>query len=64
VEPKDLKQPEVEDLTVDRYLDIKSELKLLKKMQGDYEKKIELLTKEKEDFQTKNLTSRNKLVEC
>jgi alpha-D-ribose 1-methylphosphonate 5-triphosphate synthase subunit PhnI len=54
----------VEDLTVDRYLDIKGELKLLKKMQGDYEKKIESLTKEKEDFQAKNLTSRNKLIEC
>lgn len=60
----DTKANEPEDLTVDRYLEIKNELKLLKKMQGDYEKKMEVLTKEKEDLAGKNLASRNKLLDC
>lgn len=33
-------------------------------MQGDYEKKMDQLYKEKDDFQAKNMTSRNKLLEC
>lgn len=60
---KEAKEGEVEDLTVDRYLDIKNELKLLRKMQGDYDKKVEQLSRERDEFQGKNMASRNKLVE-
>lgn len=33
-------------------------------MQGDYDKKMEQLNRERDEFQCKNMTSRNKLIEC
>lgn len=44
-----LKEGEIEDLTVDRYNMFKNDIRTYKKLQQDYQKKLEQMVKQRED---------------
>jgi hypothetical protein len=49
-EPRELKQPkegEIEELTIDRYHMLKNDIKTYKKLQQDYQKKLEQMIKQR-----------------
>lgn len=46
------------------YHNLLNDIKLYKKLEKDYEAKIELMTKEKDEASEKNFRSRNRLLEA
>jgi hypothetical protein len=48
-------------MTVDRYLELKNEVKLYRKLHQDYDKRLEVLDKEKTEDEKKMNDSRKKL---
>lgn len=58
-----LKEGEIEDLTVDRYNMFKNDIRTYKKLQQDYQKKLEQMVKQREDEENSKVQVRMKLIE-
>ena len=52
----------LEGRTMETYTLLMTEVKLLRKLEKDYESKIDMLVREKEEAEDRNFRSRNRLV--
>lgn len=50
-------------MTIDRYMELKNEIKLFKKLQLDYDKRLEVLEKEKKQEEKHTTAAKEKLQE-